>query len=72
MPHASLEFNLPDEEDDFRHACHGEEYYEALRALDEHLRDRIKYEMLLPEVEEALAKVRTFIREFAPRAFVWD
>lgn len=69
MPRAQLEFNLPEEEEDFRHACNGLDYYGALRAVDERLRNRLKYETLPLEVAEALEGIRTFMREFIPQAF---
>ena len=70
MPHAQLEYNLPDEEEEFRHACNGMDYYAALRAVDQRLRDRLKYETLSPEVQEALNDTRRFLREFVPEAFL--
>ena len=69
MPRAQLEFNLPEEEEDFRHACNGEDYYGALHAVDEHLRSRLKYEPLSLDVGEALEKVRKYLREFIPEVF---
>ena len=71
MPRASLEYELPEEETDFSHACNGEDYFGALRAMDEHLRSRLKYTKpeLPSEVREALEGVRRFLREFIPEVF---
>ena len=69
MPRAQLEYNLPEEEEDFRHACNGVDYYGALRAVDERIRGRLKYETLPDGVGAALEDLRRFLREFAPEVF---
>ena len=69
MPRAQLEYNLPEEEEDFRHACNGVDYYGALRAVDERIRGRLKYETLPDGVGKALEDLRRFLREFAPEVF---
>lgn len=46
MSKAILEFNLPDDGDDFRYAINGEEYYIALRNIREDVRQIWKYREL--------------------------
>lgn len=43
---AILEFNLPEDSDDFRYAINGEEYFIALRNLKEDVRQIWKYREL--------------------------
>ena len=69
MALGKLEFTRPEEEESFRHACSAEDYYSALRAVDEHIRSRLKYVPLSLEVTEALDEVRRFMREFIPEVF---
>ena len=70
MALGKLEFTLPEEEESFRHACAAEDYYGALRAMDEHLRARLKYEHDLDsKAAEALEEARAFLRGFLPEAF---
>jgi hypothetical protein len=40
---ATLEFSLPDERDEFHHACKARDYYAALCAVSNELRSKIKY-----------------------------
>jgi hypothetical protein len=46
---AILEFNLPEDGDDFRYAINGEEYYIALRNIKEDVRQIWKYRELPEE-----------------------
>ena len=46
MSKAILEFNLPEDGDDFRYAINGEEYFIALRNLKEDVRQIWKYREL--------------------------
>ncbi len=46
MSKAILEFNLPEDGDDFRYAINGEEYYIALRNIREDVRQIWKYRVL--------------------------
>ena len=43
---AILEFNLPEESDDFRYAINGEEYFLALNSIREDVRQMWKYQEL--------------------------
>jgi hypothetical protein len=46
MSKAMLEFNLPDDGDDFRHAVNGEQYFIALHNIREDVRQIWKYREL--------------------------
>ena len=46
MSKAILEFNLPEDGDDFRYAINGEEYFIALRNIKEDIRQIWKYRNL--------------------------
>lgn len=43
MPQVTLQFNLPDEQDEFRAAVKGAKYQAALCSLDSDLRTLVKY-----------------------------
>jgi hypothetical protein len=43
MPKAILEFNLPEEQDEFETATNAGKYYSILWNLDQYLRNSIKY-----------------------------
>lgn len=43
MPLATIQFSLPDEQDEFRVAIKGSKYQAALCALDQELRNLVKY-----------------------------
>lgn len=43
MPKYILEFNLPEEHEEFEYANNGLKYYLILRELDQFLRSKIKY-----------------------------
>jgi len=49
MSKAILEFNLPEDGDDFRHAVNGHEYYIALNNIKEDVRQIWKYRELPEE-----------------------
>jgi hypothetical protein len=62
---AILEFNLPEEREEFNHATNAVAYIAALQELDNHLRGRLKYEELPEEVHDALQSVRDFLHNEA-------
>ena len=67
MPTASLEFRLPDEEEEFRAACQGADALSALRNMDRYLRDRIKYASLTDDaLLAALQSARDYLRALVP------
>jgi hypothetical protein len=62
MPKATLEFNLPDEQHEYRLAIHGSDWWSVVHALDAECRNRLRYESLEPELIKALEWVREVIR----------
>lgn len=58
MPKAVLEFNLPEENDEFETAYNGINYKIILSELDNYLRSRLKYEELSEPIYEALQATR--------------
>ena len=55
---ATLEFNLPEDRDDFNYATNGFNYYMALVEMDEWLRSEYKY-----NGKEDMYEVREKLRE---------
>ena len=55
---ATLEFNLPNDQEDFNHATNGFNYYMALVEMDEWLRAEYKY-----NDKEEMYEVREKLRE---------
>jgi hypothetical protein len=55
---ATLEFNLPEDRDDFNYATNGFNYYMALVEMDEWLRSEYKY-----NDKEEMYEVREKLRE---------
>ena len=55
---ATLEFNLPEDQDDFNYANNGFKYYMALVEMDEWLRTEYKY-----NGKEEMYEVREKLRE---------
>ena len=60
---ATLEFNLPDEDAEFRQAQDGGYWELVAWNMDEYLRGRIKYEELPEHVETALQLARDKLHE---------
>ena len=59
---ATLEYNLPEEQEDFNHATNGFNYYMALVEMDQWLRSEYKYNDN-EEMYEARVKLRQIISE---------
>jgi hypothetical protein len=59
---ATLEFNLPEDRDDFNYATNGFNYYMALVEMDEWLRSEYKYNDK-EEMYEVREKLRQIIFE---------
>ena len=57
---ATLEFNLPDDQEDFNHATNGFNYYMALVEMDQWLRAEYKYNNN-EEMYEVREKLRQII-----------
>lgn len=55
---ATLEFNLPDDQEDFNHATNGFNYYMALVEMDQWLRAEYKY-----NDNEEMYELRVKLRE---------
>lgn len=61
---ATLQFELPDEQDEFDHAVNGRKYASVLWYLDDYLRTRLKYEEgLSQDAYDALQATRDKLRE---------
>lgn len=56
---AVLEFNLPEDQDDFDTATNGWKYRSVLCDIDNFLRSKLKYEELPPGEDIAFEKART-------------
>jgi hypothetical protein len=66
MGKATLEFNLPDEYEEFMMAAKGRNMMNVLSELDQDLRAKTKYapDTTSKEVYDALSQVRETLREF--------
>lgn len=60
MPKAKIEYNLPEEQDDFELATNARKYYAILFDLDQYLRNFVKYpsDKEDPIFTDTMAKVR--------------
>ena len=58
---AKLEFDLPEEQDDFEVASNGWKYRSVLFDLDNFLRNKLKYEKLTEEQDKAYSEVRELL-----------
>jgi len=61
---AILEFNLPEDQDDFETSTNGWKYRSVIDDIDGFLRNKLKYETLTEEQYEAYDKVRTELWNF--------
>jgi len=60
---AILEFNLPDDDQEFTLATRASSYWSSLWELDQHLRGLTKYGELNDEAYKALTETRDKLRE---------
>lgn len=61
---AILEFNLPDDQEDFDMATKGLKWYMVAWEMDQYLRTRLKYEDTISDEQyEAVEKARERLRE---------
>lgn len=60
---AILEFNLPEDKEEFKLANQATSYYLVIEDIDNYLRSRIKYEQNSEEVEKVLQEVREKLYE---------
>jgi hypothetical protein len=60
MPKATIEYNLPEEQDEFETANNASKYYSVLWELDQYLRNFVKYpsDKEDPIFTDTMAKVR--------------
>ena len=58
MPKAKLEFNLPEEEQDFKLASRGGEYFSVIWEALNDIRNYLKHGHSFKTIEEALENVR--------------
>ena len=60
---ATIEFNLPDEGDDFRYAINGEEYFIALHNIREDVRQIWKYRELPQEQLDLVDEIYQMVNQ---------
>lgn len=60
---AILKFSLPEEQEDFDLAVHGSKWMSACWDIDQHLRNKLKYEQLSEDTYKALEETREKFRE---------
>jgi len=60
---ATLEFNLPEDKDEFEIASHASSYRMVIFDMDAYLRSRLKYEQNTEEVHTTLQAVRDKLYE---------
>mgnify|MGYP000471389687 FL=1 len=60
---AVLEFNLPEDGDDFRHAINGEQYFIALHNIREDVRQIWKYNSLPEEQFDLVDRIYQMINQ---------
>lgn len=66
---ATLQFELPDEQYEFDQAVNGHKYASVLWHLDQHLRNRLKYEEgLSQDAYDALQHTRDHLRQLTQEA----
>ncbi len=62
---AKIEFNLPEEQEDFETAVNAYKYRQLVIELDRLLRGKIKHGEYQEETYDQLQEVRDFLHEFA-------
>lgn len=65
MAKVILEFDMYEDQDEYRYAINGGKYLGTLQELDNYLRGRLKYEELPDDVAKALQEVRDRLHEEA-------
>ncbi len=59
---ATLEFDLPEEEEELHDALHGIDWKNAVWRIDQYLRDKLKYGHSFKSADEAMETIRHEIR----------
>ena len=60
---AVLEFNLPEEQEEFTHSQNGSSYKNSLDKIDNFIRNKIKHGNLSLDTTKELEELRCFIHE---------
>ena len=60
---ANLEFNLPEDNEEFYYANNGSNYYYVCHELDQHLRSQLKHGSLTEEQDLVYQEIRDKLRE---------
>lgn len=63
MPKATLQFNLPEEQQEFEYASNGTSYSCVISEMDNYLRAKLKYEDLSEEIGNVYQEVRDKLNE---------
>ena len=74
MPKATIEFDLPEESNEFQTAINGAKYIACLQELDNFLRGKIKYNELSEEAYNSFEECRNKLHELATDDgfSIWD
>lgn len=64
MPKITMEFNLPEEEEQAGLVFHAEDLYFVLYDLDRHLRSQLKYQKIPEEQVQAYTDIRKKLHEY--------
>lgn len=65
MPIVSIEFNLPEEKEEYEAAMNGASFHCVLSELDSHLRNEIKYMNHSESKEKIYQEIRDKLNQFA-------
>jgi hypothetical protein len=65
MPKVTIEFNLPEESEEYKITTNAMEYYCALCDLDNDLRNALKHGHAYKTIDEALEDTRRRLNEYA-------
>ena len=65
MAKITLTFDLPDEQDEYDDACHGDRWRHIVQDMERHLRDCAKYGSSYHDVHEALVQLREKLYDLA-------
>jgi len=69
---ATLEFNLPEENEEHFDALNGSKWRALLQDLDNELRLKMKHGELSEEAYKAYEYIRNWIHEYANTDTIWD
>jgi len=69
---AILKFNLPEESEDFEYAMNGVKYKIVIDDFMNHLRSKLKYEDLSPELHDEIDKLRDTLVSLLHERNIYD